>query len=423
MAKYILALAILISASIRIFFISQSVHTADIYLMYTMGASYLKGDNPYLSLDFNSYPPLAIYLEAISMIISSKLHLSFVTVFKFWPNLADLLCTILIYRFLIKLKTKPIPAALWASFYILNPVSILISSAHGQLDAITSFFVLFSIYTALFPIRKYNFLSALSLGIAIAIKPNPAMLIPFFLIFRKISLGQKINYLLIVFAPLIISFMPFFQQNPLRIVSLLLGYSGVGDLSYSAILRSLWYQHNAQTNLPFNPEFLQSSKIIFLSGASFLLLLFINGKQLVKSLLAVYLLFLTFYFGIASQYLVWILPLAIIEKDKKVLTFSLLASFTLISFYLFFGPDILLGKLSNIPPFQTKYIYIYFLSNVCLWLFNLWWLKSIVFAYFKKTSLTFNTGRKRLLIVNLLIFAVSFIPMIYLLKKLFEVVP
>lgn len=48
MAKYILIVGILISLVIRIFLISQSKHVADIYLMYTMGATFLGGHNPYI---------------------------------------------------------------------------------------------------------------------------------------------------------------------------------------------------------------------------------------------------------------------------------------------------------------------------------------------------------------------------------------
>lgn len=421
MAKYILIIGILISLVIRIFFIAQSKHTADIYLMYTMGAAFLAGLNPYLDLDFNSYPPLAIFLEAASMIISSLLHTSFVFVLKFWPNLADFISAFIIYKFLNKTKTKPVNAALWSAFFLLNPISITISSAHGQIDSVTSLFVLLSIFTlTLYSKKLLIYLSALFLGLAIAIKPNPAMLIPLFLFYKKVSINMRIIYLTLVLIPLIFSLIPFLENNPQLVFTRILTYSGVNDISYAAILRGIWYQNNAAINLPLSNELLNASKFVFLTAGLSLTLLFAGWKHLAKASLAIYLLFLSSYFGIGSQYLVWVIPLAILAKDKMVFFYSFLSFFTLLGFYLFFGPDILLGKLSSMPPFQTKYIYLYFLGNLVFWIFNLVWLIKIVRSYTKENFLTFGVIRKRLIYFSLILFIFSLIPMLNLIIELFK---
>lgn len=421
MAKYILILGILASLLIRVFFISQSKQVADIYLMYTMGATFLEGRNPYLVLDFNIYPPLAIFLEASSMIISTFLHLSFVTVFKFWPNLADFICAFIIYKFLTKIKVKPVKAAFWSVFYLLNPISIIISSAHGQLDSIISLLVVSSIFIMTFSSTKfYSYLSALSLGLAIAIKPNPAMLIPLFLFYKKMNAQQKITYLMLALTPLIVTFIPFLWQNPQQVLLRIISYSGVGDISYAAILRGIWYQNNAITSLPLSNELLMISKFIFATAALSLTLLFAGSKYLVKASLAIYLLFISLYFGIAAQYLIWILPLAILERDKMVFYYTFFGSAALLGFYLFFGPDILLGKLSTEMAFQTKYIYLYFLGNLIFWIFNLVWLIKIVLGYIKTSFLTFSLVHKRFIYFSFFLFIFSFLPMIYLIIHLFE---
>lgn len=421
MAKYILLLGVLLSLLIRIFFISQSKHTADIYLMYTMGATFLEGRNPYLALDFNVYPPLAIFLEAGSMLISSFLHLPFVTVFKFWPNLADFICAFIIYKFLTKHQVKPVKAALWSVFYLLNPISIIISSAHGQLDSITSLLVVGSIFMlTVSSIKLSSYLSALSLGMSIAIKANPAMLIPVFLLYKKTTVKQKIIYLILILTPLAITMFPFIWQDPQQVLVRIISYSGVADLSYAAILRGIWYQINAQTSLPLNSELLLISKFIFGAGAISLVLLFQGSKHLARACLAIYLLFLSFYFGIGSQYLVWIIPLAILEREKKLFIYTFLGGVALIGFYLFFGPDILLGKLSTIPPFQTKYIYLYFLGNLMFWLFILWWLIKIILSSAKILLPKFGPIRRKLILASLFLFIISLLPMIYLLIKLYN---
>lgn len=418
MAKFILILSIVISLLIRIFFVYQSKHIADVYLMYTMGATFLAGHNPYLVLDFNSYPPLAIFLEAASMCISEFLHTSFVSVLKFWPNLADFISAFIIYKFLIKTKVKFVRAAFWSAFYILNPISIIISAAHGQLDSIPSLFLLLSIFYLTF-YSKRTF-SALLLGLAIAIKPNPAMLIPLFLFYKKTSAKQKIIYLILVLMPLTVSLIPFLWPNPQQVIIRIISYSGVGDFSYASILRGIWYQNNAITNLPLSKELLMASKFIFVTAAFCLTLLFAGSKQLVKAALSIYLLFIGLYFGIAAQYLIWILPLAVLERDKMVFYYTLFGFMALLGFYLFFGPDILLGKFATEMPFQTKYIYLYFLGNLIFWIFSLVWLIRIVSNYVKTSFLTLSLGRKKLIYFSSLLFILSLFPMVNLIIRLFQ---
>lgn len=420
MIKVFLFLGIVISVLTRFFLVSQSKHTADIYLMYNMGAAVLAGLNPYTDLDFNSYPPLAIALEVSSMFLSSYLHLSFSTVFKFWPNLADFISALLIYKFLTKSKNKAIDSALWSVLFLINPISIIISSAHGQIDSIVSLFVVISVYFLTFYSSiKYIYLSALCLGIAIAIKPNPMMLIPLFLFYKRSGFPLKIIYLLIIILPLAITIISFVGENIIAVLSRLITYSGVNDFSYAAILRGIWYQNNAVTNIPLVPDLLAASKTIFILGGACLTLIFYGSKNLARSCLVMYLLFFSFYFGIGSQYLIWVLPFAFISKDKMVFLYILFALSAQIGFYLFFGPDILFGKILSMSPYQTKYIYFYFLGNLLFWIFSLFWLFVLIKREFKESYQKSNQARKNLIYITFVFFILSFIPMIRLIIEFF----
>lgn len=421
MAKYIFIIGILISLLIRIFLISQSKHVADVYLLYTMGATFLEGRNPYLVLDFNSYPPLAIYLVAVSMKISSNLHTSFVTIFKLWPNLADFISAILIYKFLVRIKTKTFYAVVWSIFFLLNPIAIIISAAHGQIDSITSLFVLLSIFLLTFYSKSIHiYLSALSLGLAIAFKPNPAMLIPLFLLHKRLKFQQGIFFIFLILTPLSLVFIPFINQQPGLVLARMLGYLGVNDLSYAAILRGIWYQINASTAIPLSTEFLNASKYVFITAATCLTLLMAGSKNLAKAIMTIYLAFLTIYFGIGSQYLVWVLPFAVLAKDKMVIFYTLFGSIALLGFYLFFGPDILFGKSLSIEPFQTKYIYLYFIGNLLFWIFNIFWLFKIIRSYIQDQYSSFGMIRKRLIFITATLFIFSLIPMLNLTMEFFR---
>lgn len=414
MSASILFIGIFLSVLIRAFFIINGTNVADIKLLFGMGDAILKGLNPYISLTYNSYPPLAVYIEAFTILLSNISNIPFHILTKIWPNLADIVITLLLYKFLIRLKMKLVFASFWSLIFILNPISIIISSVHGQIDSIPSLLVLISIYLLSLSNKPKLRLSALILGLAIAIKPNPVMLLPFFLIIKKIDLRRGLTFLLTNIATVVFTFAPFILQSPQQILVKMVSYGGVYDFSYAAILRGFWYQQNAQTWLPQIDQMFDSSKLAFILGTIFLLVLFAQSKNLLKTCLAVYLLFLGIYFGISAQYLSWILPLSILAKDKMIIPFSISGIFALLGFYTFFGPDILFGRFWDGTAYQNKYMLIYFLGNVLLWLTTLWWLIKIIKNYTREAFNNFSPLRKRVFIVSFILFIISLFPILRL---------
>lgn len=387
----IFIIGIFIAILIRGFFILNGTDTADITKLREMGEAILKGDNPYLSIPYNVYPPLALYLEAATKIMSNFFNIPFHILTKIWPNLADIAIAVLIYKFLRKFEVKSTSAHLWSLIFILNPISIIISSVHGQIDSITSLFVLFSIYLLIFYFSKFYLLAAICLGLAIAIKPNPIMLIPLFLFvktsfLKNFNLNEKFIFSGISLAPVLVLLAFFKEGDNAKILESLVGYSGVYDFGYAAIIRGILYQDNANIWIPTSDYLLNISKIIFLLGSAFVILIFANSKNLIKACLSMYLLFLTVYFGISAQYLSWVLPLAVVAREKMIIIFSATGLFALLGFYMFFGPEILLGKFSNINEYQSKYMSIYFFGNLLFWFSTSWWLVKIIkdCIYFKK---------------------------------------
>lgn len=413
MSTSILFIGIFLSVLIRTFFILNGTNVADIKLLFGMGDTVLKGLNPYISLTYNSYPPLAVYIEAFTILLSNILNIPFHILTKIWPNLADIVTALLLYRFLIRLKVKPVFSSIWSLVFILNPISIIISSIHGQIDSIPSLLVLISVYFLSLSNKPKLRLSALTLGLAIAIKPNPLILLPFFFIIGKINLKQGLTFLLTCLAPLVFAFAPFILQSPQQILVRMVSYGGVYDFSYAAIIRGFWYQQNAETWLPQTDQIFDSSKLAFILGAIFLLILFAKTKNLLKACLTVYLLFLGIYFGISAQYLSWILPLAILAKDKMIIPFSVSGTFALLGFYTFFGPNILFGKLWNGTAFQSKYMLCYFIGNLLFWITMLWWFIAIVKDQIQTILKTFTPTRKKLIFASLSIFIMSLLPILY----------
>ena len=62
-----------------------------------------------------------------------------------------------------------------------------------------------------------------------------------------------------------------------------------------------------------------------------------------------------------------------VAREKEVFVFSIAGLFALLGFYMFFGPEIILGKLLIISEYQSKYMPLYFFGNLLFWLITAWW--------------------------------------------------
>lgn len=412
---HILNVGIFISIIIRAFIIINSKHVADIELLFRMGDELVKGNNPYLRLEYNVYPPLAIYLEALTIHLSRVLGIPFHILTRVWPNIADILATVVIYKYLRRLKFRGLTATLWSLVFVLNPVLIIISAAHGQIDSIVNLLVLFSVYYLSFNILSFsNYLAALFLGFAISIKPNPLILLPFLMFFVKGKIRDLGIFVVLSMLPIVLLLVPFVYENFFQVVSEIITYSGVYDFSLAAIMRGWVYQDNANYWLDNSLELIKSSKLSFLAGLFFLLILFWKTKKAVKALISVYLLFLTIYFGISAQYLIWILPFAVLERSKIVFIYTFVAFIALTGFYLFFGPSILLGDLWDVVEHQSKFMTVYFLGNLGFFLVLISWLILNIITEWQTRIQNINKLDRSLLVFSLILFVLMLLPTIIL---------
>lgn len=384
--KALLVFGILLTIAIRVYFILNGSDIADIHSLHEMGQIALKGENPYLLLNYNTYPPTALYLEIVTIKLSQFTNIPFHMLIKLWPNLADIVTGLLIFWFLSKKGNSIFTATVWSLVFLLNPISIITSSAHGQIDSIPTLLVIIAIVILQFKYSKtYLLISAILLGLAITIKPNPLILAPAFLIYlhKKISFFEKVKFLFVVIVPITILLLPFLQNNTQYILGKLLNYSGSHDFGLSAVLRTMNFYKNATLYLPYADELLMYSKWIFLIFLTIFMVLFRKANNIIKLALITYLLFLTFYFGISAQYLSWILALAVLEKDKMIIPYTIFGLVAMLGFYMYFNPTILLARFSSIQVYLPQFMQVYALSNLFFWLMMFLWLIILI----KKNSL------------------------------------
>lgn len=120
-------------------------------------------------------------------------------------------------------------------FWVLNPVVIVVTYMQGQFDIVPAFLILLSIY--FIKSQKLN-KSFLSLGLSVAFKLFPVLLVPFNLLLsrnthKKSSTKFKSLYLLaIAIGPLLISVLPFFGNYLLNIHSWQFSTTTPGALSF-----------------------------------------------------------------------------------------------------------------------------------------------------------------------------------------------
>lgn len=378
---------IIISIIIRSFFILNGSRVADIHALQEMGEVTLHNLNPYVVLPYNSYPPLAIYIEEITIKLQDFTQIPFYILIKVWSNLADLVICLLVYLFLIKAGTKKLHAVIWSLVFFLNPVSIIISAAHGQIDSIPTLLVILSAFFLMFKKKlTYTLLSGLLFGLAVSIKLNPLILLPFFLIYiiKKSRFINSLLFGLMAILPLIILILPFASGNYFYVFNRLANYTGSNDFGIPALIKGQYYIETGQTNYILEKSLINKSKYFFLVCWLILIFFFRNSEKLIKGCSITYLLFITFYFGISAQYLSWILPFAVLLKDKWVIAFSLTGIFSLLGFYMFINPKMIISGFENIPPNQGQFILMYMWSNLIFWIIGLGWLVKLSLGSIKK---------------------------------------
>ncbi len=290
------------------------------------------------------------YLFGQSISVSEKLFIKLPFI------ISDLLTAYVLYRILSE-NGKEKYAMFITLFYLLNPLSIYMSSVLGNFDPITILFSVLSFYHFLH--RRYG-LSGLELGIGFGIKFQPAILIPIFLLFMWNEAKGKIPKFILCFgvpATLSLILQAIIYYDPLT------HYWSFGLLtpnfiSYSRNLLILQMDPNMTYRallLRFGfYEILQYGTLITVAVFAGLFLLFIflvkykglferysqsRLEYLAACVIAVYIIFYLSYDRIGQYYALWALPFLLIFFSFRDLNRFLLLTFNFIPLVQNFSRD------------------------------------------------------------------------------------
>ena len=294
--------------------------------------------NPYLAPRLYPYPPLWIWIEAGSEWLARATGLSFAVLVKLPVLLADLGIVTVLARW--PPDSRVGQRASW--LFALHPVSILVTSFHGQFDSVMLFFVLLSLR---FQQSKRLDAGALSLSAAIATKSFPVLLLPPFVLGPGAS--RTFRYVLLATVPVLILLIPFAVADLGALTRELLGYGGVADFGWVGAWRGMrWLTSGAllRSEAAHWPASIPAAKALFLVVYLAGLWAFATRRlrwTSPQATLGVFLAFVTFYGAISAQYLLWPVPLGALLPSLWFAIYSVVATAALVGFYLFLAPGVL----------------------------------------------------------------------------------
>lgn len=301
-----------------------------VVLLFPMGAKYdivsydlvsdavLSGKNVYAVLP-ERYPyfPGWMVIEGICKIISNNTPFPFWFVIRLPQIIADVSLVYLVYKITSNqtavVRLSPLQAA---TIHTFNPVAIAIIAGHGQFDSLPILGLILAI--VLLKIGRYD-LSAVALGLGIALKPVPAFMGLLFLAKRP-NLSSRLRYFALAALPTTVLSLPFLIWNPTAFVGAVVGYKSDALMSWLTVL--IFSRAGLELfglNLPAIP----ASLITSLTKYVFMILTLIISAYYWKNerkhtlfgiSLAIFLLFYVVSSAVAAQYPYWAMPLLLLVR-------------------------------------------------------------------------------------------------------------
>lgn len=294
----------------------------------------LAGQEVYNSAAIYRHPylPFQMYIIEASLRLAQWVRLPFVVVVKSTAVLADIGICWAIYRITMR-NGRSRPVAIGNSFrYALNPVPILVTAYHGQFDTIPLLFILLG--WIVWQTYANKTISATFLGLAILNKTWPIIIFPIYILrLWKTNKKQLLTFSLITFAiPLFITWLYIAIENPVKLNPMLQrALTHSGPTGYWGVLNFVGFLPESSAIRQAIFSFIEANNRLFMAlglGLAYML----TYKQRISSIiLTVLAVALAISAGMGIQWLVWIVPFAVLEEEQKWLNaYTIAASFMIL---------------------------------------------------------------------------------------------
>lgn len=322
------------------------------------------------------YLPLQMYWVGIARVLSEQANLPFAFVVKWAYILADICLAFVIYDYLKQTSTAE--GKKGALLYALNPIALFISSYHGQFDALP---LLFSIL-GLFALSNHcSWKAGFWLGLGIWVKSFPILALPTAVRLVRTVYDKVVVLSFSLFIPLLgVMFYVWVYNSTLQHVFMrAVGYNhGIGVYGYTYLLRLI-----ALSNESLSPQikvYLEQSRFVTLG---FMIIVWFIALGKTANPFRIYFItllsFMALTHAFSIQYLVWVIPLAIMVGEERWLLRYTLASFS----YAFLVYNTLINNFSidNILPWPQADLWIIIPASIPVWLLSLVWLISLILPF------------------------------------------
>lgn len=327
-------------------------------------------ESPFRTQLIRNYPygPLPTWIFAFLTVLGGVIHAKFAILLRLLHIGIDVLLTFLIFVAATRLGKN---AKLLAWLYALNPLTIIITSYHGQLDVLTIFFSFLAGYVLLFSKHKQkHVISGILLGISIATKMFTVILWPWFV--KSIDGWKKrIVFTLLAGLPFLVSLLTVLTpENMGRAIRQVLLYGGAG--AENGIILTL----HALSSLTSLDTFTTLASLYHSVGKYVLLLAlgvaFVHHwrrLQLIDGLTLFFLITMIFAPTMGVQYFVWFLPFYLLSSFFRRNLFLVQLSILTITmglFYFYHGVGIgVFAGMGITPAMKPLFLTLF---NVFMWI-------------------------------------------------------
>ena len=360
--KIAIVLVFVLSFVLKMFIASQLFGTYDMESFYIVADIMKEGvtTNIYAETDRYNYSPIWSYVLYLNYYLSRATSIALSTVIKFSLIIFDIFTAILLYKINENSNKGEKERFIVVASFLYSPITIMVSSYGAQFENIALYFLLLYIYIG----RKRQYIwHHLLYGLSIAVKQVTILPIAFLTLRQK---GTKIILFLILAAiPFTILITPYLSEGLPRILNNVIGYAGTpGFWGYSRAIRYVTLTLGLyKLEIIFTFLMLKIMTVVM-----FAIMFYYFNKyskiNLLNGIIISYLLFYTLAPGFGAQYLVWILPFAVLRHNHFYYVYSLLGSLVVFFFYYGHGTGDLF----------IREVLAFSLVGPLLWVFCIYWL-------------------------------------------------
>jgi hypothetical protein len=333
----------------------------DIESYQIVGDLMLQGKDVYTSSETEKrhpYLPFQMYWLATARTIAATGQMPFAKTVKVEPILADVAIALTLFASLLRSSQQNTSAGLRTAFlggmlYALNPIPIFVAAYHGQFDPVPALFILWSFFS----LNSYPWLSGIWLGLGILSKSWPVLALPS--LFAGISDRRKrISFLILTgVIPLagVLLYASIFETNLVSILNRTTGYNwGIGVWGYTIFFKLLSYFRPTTMGV-FN-WLVTFARLLTLAGLGLVWWFRARKESPQDGFLTILVTFFAITHAFSIQYLMWLIPFAVLCLDLKWLRWYTIAAF--IYMFVTYNTLILEMHITDILPWPEADLFI-----------------------------------------------------------------